>query len=153
MAQSIDLSQFLRLDDQKHAAPTNAYNYNNNNSESSVSPVVRIEVSARYTQRTGIPSFFQMDAILADGPVEPEVERKSTGQLDTDVFWERTSLVFELGTLEDIKSRYQNYPLMTVVVSGKDDKFWAGPYGSKVTDICVRVLGNTPEEIDALVRN
>jgi len=149
MAQSIDLSQFLRLDGQKHAAPTNAYNYNN--SESSVSPVVRIEVSARYTQRTGIPSFFKMDAILADGQLE--VERKSTGQLDTDVLWERTSLVFELGTLEDIKSRYQNSPVMTVEVSGKDNKFWAGPYGSKVTDICVRVLGNTPEEIDALVRN
>ena len=114
-----------------------------------------MEVSARYIGRHDFPSVFGLAAILSDTPAPGSafLERLSTGTLQASrgVYWERASLVSELGTLQEISRRYLYGPVVTVIVVGKDSKFWAGNYGSKVADITVRVLGRTPEEIDSLV--
>eukprot|EP00536_Pseudo-nitzschia_multiseries_P016997 jgi/Psemu1/70048/estExt_Genemark1.C_13300003 len=159
MIQKIDLRNFLRLSRQE-TETTNA---------ATVSPLVQIDVSARHSRCVHCGGQFQMDVILTDGmphinvdqrwwdaEIEVhgvvEVKRKSTGtkELDFDS-WVRVSLDFNIGTLEDIAREYRNFPTLTLIIRGKDKKFWAGNYGSKVADICVRVLGDTPNEIDALV--
>mmetsp|Transcript_4054 Transcript_4054/g.8725 ORF Transcript_4054/g.8725 Transcript_4054/m.8725 type:complete len:514 (-) Transcript_4054:501-2042(-) len=145
MEQRIDLSKVLRLDKQRTTR----------SNEAIASPVVRVEVSARYIGRNDCPSIFGMKATLSDttGPGSDVVERLLTGVLETSrgVYWERASLVFELGTLEEISRRYLHGPVVTVTVIGKDLQYWAGYYGSKVADINVRVLGRTSEEVDALL--
>ena len=139
------MSKVLRLDKQQ-TTRTN---------EAIASPVVRVEVLTCYIGRHDCPSFFSLLAILSDtpDPGSTVVERLSTGilQASRGVYWERASLVFELGTLEEILRQYSHGSVVTVAVIGKNENFWDGPYGSKVADITVRVLGRTPEEIDALV--
>ena len=87
--------------------------------------------------RTDCASVFRLEVILFDEQGRPAA-RQQTGQLTAPAdFWERTSLTFEPtpGAHEAL-----------IVVYGKDVPFWAGYYGSKVTDCQVRILGN-PEEL------
>lgn len=135
MEQRIDLTKFLRLGEAATRTP---------------SPVVRIEVSARYTRRWDCPSVFHLGAVLVDGR-EARAPPLSTGVVEAGVHWERASLVFDLGPLAEIPGRFGPFPKLVVSVSGKDSRFWAGNFGSKVADISVRVLGRTPEEIETMV--
>ena len=147
MAQTVDLKQVLRLDRRHH--------YRNSN--------IRIEVSARYTGRTDCPSVFGLQAFLSDGELDlialqrrnynniPIFQQLKSGILESPpgVYWERTSLEFEFLKNNTIA---WNRPMVTVIVFGKDRRFWRGNFGSKVADITLRLVGGTSEEIDSLVR-
>jgi len=76
-------------------------------------------------------------------------QRLSSGTLEAPpgVYWERTSLEFQLDPTE------WTAPTITVIVLGKDRRFWRGTFGSKVADITLRVVGATAEELDALLVN
>ena len=76
---------------------------------------------------------------------------KSSGTLEAPpgVYWERTSLEFTL----DTSGREWKHPMVTVIVMGKDKRFWQGNFGSKVADITLRVVGGTPDELRAIVKD
>mmetsp|Transcript_3930 Transcript_3930/g.7489 ORF Transcript_3930/g.7489 Transcript_3930/m.7489 type:complete len:556 (-) Transcript_3930:1347-3014(-) len=145
MSQVVDLTKVLRLGD---------HNYSN-----TIPRLVRLEVSARYTGRTDCPSIFKLIAFLQEGdrppllgrerPRIPPPKRLASGIIEAPpgVYWERTSLEFELDTTGTIWKR----PEVTVAVMGKDTRFWEGNFGSKCADITLRVLGLTPHEMEALV--
>jgi len=143
MQQIVDLKAVLRLGTPNQNIPR----------------TVRIEVSARYTGRTDCPSVFALQAALYEGQPGPSSsqrpritppQRKFTGALDAPpgVYWERASHEFELDTTGNTWRR----PMISVVVMGKDKRFWAGNFGSKVADITVRVVGLNAEEMEALVK-
>jgi hypothetical protein len=52
-------------------------------------------------------------------------------------YWEKATLLVSI---------VPNVRYLSVIVMGQDGKFWSGNYGSKVTEISVRLLG-VPEEI------
>jgi hypothetical protein len=147
MAQTVDLGKVLKLGNNH---PANASNNNNNNT---IPRVIRIEVSARYTGRTDCPSVFGLQAILSESEssalraARNQPRRLSSGTLEAPpgVYWERTSLEFQLDPTE------WTAPVVTVIVLGKDRRFWRGAFGSKVADITLRVVGATAEELDALL--
>ncbi len=134
--QVVDLNKELRLGETNENIPR----------------TVRIEVSARYTGRTDCPSVFALHATLREGQVgpSPPPQHKFSGTLDAPpgVYWERASHEFELDTTGNTWRR----PMIAVVVMGKDKRFWAGNFGSKVADITVRVVGLNAEEMEALVK-
>jgi len=101
-------------------------------------PVDRIlEVSARYMGRTDCPSKFCLRAVLLDAE-QRVINQKSTPTVEPPPdYWERAELLFSTPS----HARY-----LSVIVLGQDGKFWRGTYGSKVTEISVRLLG-VPEEI------
>ena len=142
MGQTVDLTKVLRFGN--NALPR----------------VVRIEISARYTGRTDCPSIFALHASLQEGAPasrggnrqRPRIlppQRLSSGTLEAPpgVYWERTSLEFELDTTGNLWER----PTITVIVMGKDRRFWQGNFGSKVADITLRVVGLTPEEMEGII--
>eukprot|EP00535_Pseudo-nitzschia_heimii_P001249 CAMPEP_0197178710 /NCGR_PEP_ID=MMETSP1423-20130617/3915_1 /TAXON_ID=476441 /ORGANISM="Pseudo-nitzschia heimii, Strain UNC1101" /LENGTH=564 /DNA_ID=CAMNT_0042628513 /DNA_START=251 /DNA_END=1942 /DNA_ORIENTATION=- len=150
MAQTVDLKRVLRLDRRHH--------YRNSN--------IRIEVSARYTGRTDCPSVFALKAFLSDGELDlfarrrrrsrnnnniPPFQQLSSEILEAPpgVYWERTSLEFEFSSNDSIT---WNRPMVTVIVIGKDSRFWRGNFGSKVADITLRLIGGTSEQISSLVK-
>jgi hypothetical protein len=92
------------------------------NNDSTIPTTSRLEVSARYMGRTDCPSVFRLEAILLN---ENQVPLH---------YWERASLILEGVSIPD--ARY-----LSVVVIGKDTRFWQGPFGSKVADCSVRILG------------
>ena len=101
----------------------------------------RIEVSAKFMGRTDCPSVFCLDAVLTDA-AGVVLRRETTGQRDAPAdFWERSSLLFE---------PTRGAHAVTVVVSGKDSRFWNGNFGSKCCHCSVRVLG-MEEELDELL--
>jgi hypothetical protein len=58
-------------------------------------------------------------------------------------YWERTSLVFHL-SIKELETRFlSGRPVITIIVKGKDTRFWQGNFGSKVADISVRIIGNS----------
>ena len=96
-----------------------------------------LEVSARYMRRTDCPSKFCLKAVLLDAQ-QNVIDQKSTPTLEPPPdYWERAELLFATTS----NARY-----LSVIVMGQDAKFWRGNYGSKVTEISVRLLG-VPEEI------
>ena len=102
---------------------------------------VRIEASAKYMARTDCASVFRMELILLDRNRRP-IARHRTGQLEAPAdFWERASL-----TVESTPDAFE----AMVIVYGKDVPFWAGYYGSKVTDIQLRILGS-PQELNQVM--
>jgi F-box associated region/RING-like zinc finger len=99
---------------------------------------VTIEVSAKYMARTDCASVFRLEALLLDQN-RRILQRKQTDTLSAPAdFWERASL-----TLEPMADANE----AVIVIHGKDVPFWAGNFGSKVTDCQVRVLGN-PELLE-----
>jgi len=140
MAQTVDLREVLWLESERNNLPSE----------------VRIEASARYTGRTDCPSVFALQAILSEGELawmnnQQQRVAKSSGTLEAPpgVYWERTSLEFTL----DTSGRQWKHPMVTVIVMGKDKRFWQGNFGSKVADITLRVVGGTPEELRAVVKD
>ena len=153
MAQTVDLTKVLRI----------GRSHRNRGGRDGIPQTIRVEVSARYTGRTDCPSVFALQAILSDGtspnPREPRAtrprrdappppQRLSSGTLQAPpgVYWERAALEFVIDTAAQ---RYHR-PTVTVIVMGKDQRFWQGNFGSKVADVTVRVVGATPAELEAL---
>ena len=121
MTQTVDLSRFIRRVDatQQQLVP------------------VPIQVSAKYTGRTDCPSVFQLEAVLLNTvrrgrPVVLHHVKTPVSSAPADC-WEQATL--------DIPPTDDAHAVM-VVVKGKDERFWAGSFGSKVTDISVRILGS-----------
>lgn len=102
----------------------------------------RLQVSARFMARTDCPSIFVLKAALYDSNFE-ELESMTSEELSAPAdFWEPVSHVFEPRE----RARF-----VLVGVSGKDSKGWAGEYGSKVTDVAVRVLFNGSTASDTVI--
>jgi hypothetical protein len=117
--------------------------------------------------RTDCPSVFGMDAMLVWDPVEDtnntrmargrnyqqqrrRLDHKTTNTLEAPPdYWERSSLelVYDHQLLPTTTSG--NLILM-VFIKGKDQRFWQGIFGSRVTNISARILG-TPEELDTIM--
>lgn len=90
-----------------------------------------VEVSARYMARWDCPSLFVLEAVLFDSDCN-QLRHFKTEKLSAPAdYWDRARHVFE--PTEDA-----HYAM--IVVHGKDQRTWAGNYGSKVADCCVRVL-------------
>lgn len=102
---------------------------------------VRMEVSAKFMGRTDCPSVFRMEAVLLDSQ-RRVLRRMQTAELQAPAdFWERTSLVLEpTPRAHDV----------VMIVYGKDQPFWQGRFGSKITDCSVRVLGPEGELANVL---
>lgn len=106
--------------------------------------MVRIEVSAKYMGRTDCPSVFLLEAVLLDAQGRP-VARQATDRLSAPAdFWERASLLFEPPNIPNTAHQ------IVMIVHGKDERFWRGNFGSKVTDCKVRILGE-PEELERVM--
>jgi hypothetical protein len=106
-----------------------------------------LEVSARYMGRTDCPSVFCLKAKLLDAQRRPlrRSPEQATPILEAPPdYWERVRLVLPISP--NTNARY-----LSVVVMGKDSRFWQGRFGSKVTDISVRLLG-PPEQVAALLQ-
>ena len=98
-----------------------------------------LEASARYMGRTDCPSVFRLEAVLMDRN-HHRLRQLATSTLEAPPdYWARANLLFENVSLQE--GAY----FLTVVVIGKDSRFWQGNFGSKVADIQVRVLGNEQE--------
>jgi len=97
---------------------------------------VRIEVSAKFMGRTDCPSIFRLEAIALDAQRQ-ELARLQTATLESPVdAWERACLI-----LEPTRGVHE----IIMVVYGKDSRFWAGRFGSKVAECSVRVLCSEEE--------
>ncbi|KAL7574421.1 hypothetical protein ACA910_015796 [Epithemia clementina (nom. ined.)] len=118
---------------------------------------VRLEFSAYIMARTDCPSEFQMEALIL-GPPPPQPRQGRRGEVQspqqevlhfqsTPVLnapadsWERVSLIVEAAQMTT--RAYE----AVMVLHGKDSRFWAGNYGSKVTACSVRILADTEEEL------
>jgi len=113
------------------------------------SPPIRVEVSAKYMGRTDCPSVFRMEALVLDEN-NRILQRKDTGQRSAPAdFWEQVSLVLEIPQQQQQQQQQQQCSV-AIVVRGKDCNFWAGNFGSKVTDCKVRILGE-PDELEQLL--
>lgn len=92
-----------------------------------------VEVSARYQARTDCPSVFRLEAIALDRNQRP-LQRLQTAALEAPPdHWGKAELVLEHLSLERIK-------YVAIVITGKDQRFWNGNYGSKASDCSVRIL-------------
>ena len=102
---------------------------------------IRVEASAKYMGRTDCPSLFRMEALFLNAQRQV-IARQDTGQLVAPAdFWERASLILE---------PTQGAAFTVLVIHGKDRNFWAGNFGSKVTDCKIRILG-TQEELEQIL--
>ena len=114
---------------------------------------ITLEISARYRGRTDCPSVFRMEVILTgdndDGRFNfsrpqqqhiphqrhPPLQRLTTPTLETPAdMWERSTLI-----LRGVALPHARY--LTVILIGKDSRFWQGNFGAKVKECSVRVLG------------
>jgi hypothetical protein len=79
------------------------------------------------------------------------VERKATENLEPPPdYWERACLELELLPHQLQQQQNGQSLMLQIIVMGKDQRFWQGLYGSKVTNISVRILGS-PEELNDIL--
>ena len=103
--------------------------------------LARIEVSAKFMGRTDCPSLFKLEALVIDSQ-RRIIHRAETSMLTAPVdFWEKASLI-----IDPIPGAHE----VAMVVRGKDARFWAGNFGSKICHCSVRVLG-TDEELGTIL--
>lgn len=129
MAQSVPLQRYLRPD----------------TASTAVRP--RFEASAKYMARTDCPSLFQLEVLLVHATTRATVVRKGTPVLTAPAdCWERASLIVEP---DEIPQHAVLRELdVILVVRGKDQAFWQGRFGSKVTECTIRLLGSPTEEVE-----
>ena len=107
----------------------------------------RFEVSAKYMGRTDCPSVFCLKAVLLDETRRHVLKEWATPVLNAPPdAWEQATLL-----LENIPWN-QNPRFLSVVVLGKDSRFWQGLYGSKVAEISLRILGS-PDQLSYWMKN
>lgn len=99
---------------------------------------IAIEVSARYMARTDCPSVFGLEAIVCDVHRRPVAQQKTQALEAPPDYWERASV--RLDNIQLNRARY-----VSVIVMGKDKRFWQGAFGSKAADISLRILGSSEE--------
>ena len=98
--------------------------------------MARIEVSAKFMARTDCPSVFRMEVIITNSQ-GGMVYRQNTSQCQAPAdFWEKATLL-----IEPVADAYD----VTMVIYGKDGRFWQGYFGAKVCHCSVRVLGSEEE--------
>mmetsp|Transcript_25549 Transcript_25549/g.61429 ORF Transcript_25549/g.61429 Transcript_25549/m.61429 type:complete len:454 (-) Transcript_25549:10-1371(-) len=103
--------------------------------------MVRLEISSKFMGRTDCPSVFKMEAVVTNSQ-RRLLHRTSTPQCTAPVdFWEKASLI-----IDAIAGAHE----VTIIVHGKDSRFWQGNYGSKVCHCSIRVLG-TEEELQNII--
>jgi len=96
----------------------------------------RLEISAKFMGRTDCPSIFKMEAVVTNSQ-RRIIHRTSTSQLTAPAdFWEKATL-----TIDHIDGAHE----VTMVVHGKDARFWQGNFGSKVCHCSIRILGTEVE--------
>jgi hypothetical protein len=102
----------------------------------------RLEISARYMGRTDCPSVFKLQAVVTNSH-KRVIHQSSTATLQAPSdCWEKATLI-----IEAVEGAHE----VTMIVCGKDERFWQGNFGSKFCKASIRVLG-TPEELrDILV--
>lgn len=89
-----------------------------------------LEVSARYMARTDCASRFAMDAVLYSSDFS-ELAHFSSGRLSAPAdYWEPVKHIFN----PQARAAY-----LVIAVRGTDERTWAGEYGSKCTDLSLRV--------------
>jgi hypothetical protein len=156
MYQSLNLQQVLK--------PSVGPDDDHVGSQRTTHQPIRFEISARYMGRTDCPSVFRLEATLVEeyGSIllghSSQQQRRTLQQVTTPTleappdFWEYTSLDIEISSDEWLRlnSTPNTYIQLYVTVYGKDTRFWAGNFGSKVADISVRVLG-TPDDVAAIL--
>lgn len=92
---------------------------------------VFVEVSARYLARTDCPSVFKLRAGLLDDHYVQLASYTSDELTAPADYWDRVRHIFQ----PTAQARY-----VVIEISGKDSRFWAGRFGSKVANACVRVV-------------
>ena len=125
MQQTVDLRQHVRVQNDDDLPPLD------------------IEIAARFRARTDCPSQFALQGLLSRDAQNNHapVRQVSTQTLPAPPdYWERARLVLE-------QVRISQTPYVSVIVMGKDTRFWQGRYGAKVADVSVRSLG-TPERLE-----
>ena len=104
--------------------------------------LARIEVSCKFMGRTDCPSMFRMEAVVTNSRGRI-LHRTGTSELAVPAdFWEKVTL-----TIDPVEGAHEG----TMVVYGKDARFWQGNFGSKVCHCSVRVLGTEEELRNVLV--
>jgi hypothetical protein len=108
----------------------------------------RVEARCRYTGRSDCPSVLRMEVLVVGrrggsgnrNAGAPVLQRVALPELETSPdCWETARI--ELPDLVDPAAA----EAIVLVVAGKDQRFWAGNFGSKVADCTVRVLGDEAE--------
>jgi hypothetical protein len=103
---------------------------------------VRIEVSSKFMGRTDCPSVFFMESIVTNSSGRV-LHRVDTSELTAPAdFWEKATL-----TIDPVNGAYE----VSMIVYGKDGRFWAGNFGSKVCHCSIRVLCEEGQLEDILV--
>jgi hypothetical protein len=103
---------------------------------------VRIEVSSKFMGRTDCPSVFFMEAIVTNSSGRV-LHRVDTSELTAPAdFWEKSTL-----TIDPVNGAHE----VSMIVYGKDGRFWAGNFGSKVCHCSIRVLCEEGQLEDILV--
>lgn len=101
-----------------------------------------IEVSARYMARWDCPSVFKLEGALFDSNCN-RLKHFQTDPLPAPAdYWDQSKHIFQ-------PTPGAHFALISV--SGKDTRFWAGDYGSKVADCSIRVLFDDSVEDEAIV--
>lgn len=103
---------------------------------------IQIEVSSKFMGRTDCPSVFRMEALVtnSNGRI---VHRVGTSELTAPPgVWERATL-----TIDPVADAHE----VSMIVYGKDTRFWAGNFGSKVCHCSIRVLCEEGELENILV--
>jgi hypothetical protein len=123
---------------------------------------IHIEASAKYTGRSDCPSVFAMQAFVsADKPDSQDasqpaiLHRESTPTLEAPPgdYWERAVVDLQIEYWKnhaDVQRSNSRPRFLTVVVIGKDLRFWQGRFGSKVADISVRIIGS-PQDLEMIL--
>ena len=103
---------------------------------------LQIEVSSKFMGRTDCPALFRMEAVVLS------VDRRVLHRVSTPVFtapagvWEKATL-----TIDPVNGAHE----VIMIVNGKDQRFWAGNFGSKVCHCSIRVLCGQDEIGDILI--
>jgi len=98
----------------------------------------RMEASAKYMGRTDCPSIFRMEVALLNAQRQVLARERTEALSAPADFWERASLILEVPAGAEAHT-------VVMTIFGKDERFWAGYFGSKVTDCQVRILGEAEE--------
>ena len=102
---------------------------------------VQIEVSSKIMGRTDCPSVFRMEATITDS-VGRILHRVRTSELTAPAdCWEKATL-----TIDPVNRAHE----VSMIIYGKDQRFWAGNFGCKVCDCSIRVLCQE-DEIEEIV--
>jgi hypothetical protein len=104
--------------------------------------MAHVEISAKFMGRTDCPSIFKLQAVVMNSQ-KRLIHQSSTSLLTAPLdFWEKESLI-----IEPVEGTHE----VAIIVSGKDEQFWQGSFGSKVCHCSIQVLGLQEELLNILI--